>query len=144
MTNPAQIFSFIPRDYDIFGGLDVDIKSMAITFTDHGSMQKSSKLPYSASQLLSYTRKHFPGQRVAFVYEAGPTGFGLHDELTAANHPCFSIAGHGADSLGQRETNRLTARTRGVGGDNCAALCAGGKLSRLRHLYNCATPRWPN
>jgi hypothetical protein len=67
MTHPAQDSVFIPRDYDIFGGLDVDKKSMAVTFTDHGTMRKSFKLPYSASALLNYTRKHFPGQRVAFV-----------------------------------------------------------------------------
>ncbi len=88
MTDQLQQSTFIPRDYDIFGGLDVDKKSIAVTFTDHGTMQKSLRLPYSADHLLNYTRKHFPGQRVAFVYEAGPTGFGLHDELRATNHPC--------------------------------------------------------
>ena len=84
MTDPAPGSSFIPRDYNVFGRLDVDKKSIAVTFTDHGTMRKSLKLPYSASQLLNYTQKQFPGQRVAFVYEAGPTGFGLYDELTAA------------------------------------------------------------
>jgi transposase len=92
MTQPAHDITFIPRDYDIFGGLDVDKKSMAVTFRDHGTMRKSLKLPYSGRQLLNYTRKHFPGQRVAFVYEAGPTGFGLHDELTAASHPCLVVS----------------------------------------------------
>ena len=29
MTNQLQETTFIPRDYDIFGGLDVDKKSMA-------------------------------------------------------------------------------------------------------------------
>src|SRR5213592_2251912 len=92
MTNQVQSTAFIPRDYDIFGGLDVDKKSMAVTFRDHGTMRKSLRLPYNATQLLNYTRKHFPGQRVAFVYEAGPTGFGLHDELTAASHPCLVVS----------------------------------------------------
>ena len=82
MTNQLQDTTLVPRNYDIFGGLDVDKKSMAVTFTDHRTMRKSLRLPYSATQLLNYTRKHFPGQRVAFVYEAGPTGFGLYDELT--------------------------------------------------------------
>src|SRR5687767_5318752 len=109
MTQTAQISRFIPRDYDIFVGLDVDKKSMAVTFTDHGTMRKSLKLPYSASQLLNYTRKHFPGQRVAFVYEAGPTGFGLHDELTAARHACLVVAPSMVPTApGQRvKTNRL-------------------------------------
>ena len=26
---------FIPRDYDVFAGLDVDKKSISVTFTDH-------------------------------------------------------------------------------------------------------------
>src|SRR5712691_5070448 len=92
MTRAAQISTFIPRDYDVFVVLDVDKKSLAVTFTDHGTMQKSLRLPYSATQLLNYTRKHFPDQRVAFVYEAGPTGFGLYDELTAAHHPCLVVS----------------------------------------------------
>jgi transposase len=92
MTVTKQSSKFIPRDYDIFIGLDVDKKKMALTCMDHGSLQRSLSMPYSASQLLNYTRKHFPGQRVAFVYEAGPTGFGLYDELTAAHHPCLVVS----------------------------------------------------
>ena len=112
MRHPAQVSTFIPRDYDVFGGLDVDKKSMAVTFTDHGTMRKSHKLPYSASQLLNYTRKHFPGQRVAFVYEAGPTGFGLYDELEAAGHACLVVARPMVPRApGQRvKTNRLDSR----------------------------------
>ena len=26
---------FIPRDYDVFSGLDVDKRSISVTFTDH-------------------------------------------------------------------------------------------------------------
>jgi transposase len=109
MTNPAQGSSFIPCDYDIFGGLDVDKKSMAVTFTDHGTMRKSFKLPNSGSALLNYTRKQFPGQRVAFVYEAGPTGFGLYDELTAANHPCLVVSPSMVPTVQRKrvKTNRL-------------------------------------
>src|SRR5687768_17866887 len=109
MTQAAPILRIVPRDYDIFAGLDVDKKSMAVTFTDHGTMRKSLKLPYNAGHLLNYTRKHFPGQRVAFVYEAGPTGFGLYDELTAANYPCLVVSPSMVPTApGQRvKTNRL-------------------------------------
>ena len=109
MTNELQELSFIPRNYDVFGGLDVDKKSMAITFRDHGTMRKSLRLPYDARQLLKYTRKHFPGQRVAFVYEAGPTGFGLYDELTAASHPCLVVSPSMVPTVQRKrvKTNRL-------------------------------------
>src|SRR6266478_837465 len=109
MTTTGQVSTFIPRDYDVFAGLDVDKRSMAITFTDHGTMRKSLKLPYSANQLLKYTGKHFPGQRVAFVYEAGPTGFGLHDELTAASHACLVVSPSMVPTVQRKrvKTNRL-------------------------------------
>lgn len=108
----ATYANFIARDYDIFAGLDVDQRSMAITFTDHGTMQRSVKLPYSASQLLNYTGKHFPGQRVAFVYEAGPTGFGLHDELTAARELCLVVTPAMVPSAPRNKvkTNRLDSK----------------------------------
>src|SRR5688572_24187246 len=124
MTQAAQISGFIPRDHDIFGGLDVDKKSMAVR--DHGTMRKSLKLPNSASQLLNYTRKHFPGQRVAFVYEAGPTGFGLYDELTAANYPCLVVSPSMVPTApGQRvKTNRLD-------GDKLSEGLRGGQLRSI-------------
>ena len=109
MTDAAAVSTFVPRDYDVFGGLDVDKRSMAVTFRDHGTMRKSLRLPYSGTQLLNYTRKHFPGQRVAFVYEAGPTGFGLHDELTAADHACLVVSPSMVPTVTRKrvKTNRL-------------------------------------
>ena len=94
MTNQGQdsVTQFVPRNYDVFAGLDVDKQSMAVIFTDHQQLMQSLRLPYSAAQLLNYVRKRFPGQRLAFVYEAGPTGFGLYDELVAAGHPCLVVA----------------------------------------------------
>ena len=139
MTQASANSSFIPRDYDIFGGLDVDKKSMAVTFTDHGTMRKSFKLPYSASQLLNYTRKHFPGQRVAFVYEAGPTGFGLYDELTAASHPCLVVSPSMVPTApGQRvKTNRLDSNklSEGLRGGQLRSIHVPAESYReLRHL----------
>jgi transposase len=139
MRQPAHEITFIPRDYDIFGGLDVDKKSMAVTFRDHGTMRKSLKLPYSGRQLLNYTRKHFPGQRVAFVYEAGPTGFGLHDELRAANHPCLVVSPAMVPTApGQRvKTNRLDSNklSEGLRGGQLRSIHVPATSYReLRHL----------
>ena len=69
-------------------------------------------LPYSSEQLLNYVRKHFPGQRLAFVYEAGPTGFGLYDELAAEGHSCLVAAPSMVPTApGQRvKTSRLDSR----------------------------------
>lgn len=139
MTQPAQVENFIPRDYDIFGGLDVDKRSMAVTFTDHGTMRKSFKLPYSAKALLNYTRKHFPGQRVAFVYEAGPTGFGLHDEVTAASHPCLVVSPAMVPTAPRKrvKTNRLDSNklSDGLRGGQLRSIHVPAACYReLRHL----------
>ena len=66
--------TFIARDYAVFAGLDVDKRSIAVTFTDQQGGLKSRRMPYRVEPLVTYVRKHFAGQRVAFAYEAGPTG----------------------------------------------------------------------
>ena len=43
MTVQAQVF--VPRNYDIFAGLDVDKKSMAVIFTDREQLMQSLRLP---------------------------------------------------------------------------------------------------
>ena len=47
---------FIPRDYDIFSGLDVDKRSISVTFTDHQELVKSLRMPYSVEQLLNHVQ----------------------------------------------------------------------------------------
>lgn len=83
---------FIARDYDVFGGLDVDKTSISVTFVDHEGLVKSMRIPYSGENLIDYTKKHFQGKRVTFAYEAGPTGYGLHDYLTTLGYSCLVVA----------------------------------------------------
>jgi transposase len=139
MRQTAQKTNFIPRDYDVFAGLDVDKRSMSVTFTDQGTMRRAIRLPYGGSPLLSYTRKHFPGQRIAFVYEAGPTGFGLHDELTAAGHPCLVGSPSMVPSVARKrvKTNRLDANklSEGLRGGQLRGIHVPPPIYReLRHL----------
>jgi hypothetical protein len=58
MTEATEFSKFIPRDYDLFAGLDVDKKSIAVTFTDHGTMQQSLKLPYDGDLSLLCLSPH--------------------------------------------------------------------------------------
>lgn len=101
--------SFVPREFEIFGGLDVDKKSIAVTFMSHQGHLQSFSMPYRAEHLLSYVGKHFSGKRIAFAYEAGPTGWGLYDSLTAKGHLCVVAAPSMIPKVpGQRvKTNRL-------------------------------------
>ena len=104
--------AFVPRDYDVFAGLDVDKRSISVTFTDHQGLSRSMRIPYNVEHLLNYVGKHFAGQKVAFAYEAGPTGYGLYDGLVAQGAPCLvASASMIPKAPGQRvKTNRLDSR----------------------------------
>jgi transposase len=107
-----QRSKFIARDYDVFAGLDVDKRSMSVVFKDHADATRSLRMAYSATPLLNYVRKHFAGQRVAFAYEAGPTGFGLHDELVRQAYTCVVVAPSKVPRAPDErvKTNRLDSR----------------------------------
>jgi len=135
----TELTKYIPRAYDIFVGVDVDKKKLAITYTDHGSLHRSLSMPNKASQLLNYTRKHFAGQRVAFVYEAGPTGFGLYDELTAAQQLCLVVSPSTVPSAPRNKvkTNRLDSKklSEGLRGGQLRGIHVPPPIYReLRHL----------
>ena len=139
VSNPIQVLKIVPREYEVFGGLDVDHHSIVATFADHGKLMQSLRLPYSSRQLINYVGKHFPGQRVAFAYEAGPTGFGLYDELEAAGYPCLVVAPPMVPRApGQRvKTNRLDSRKLSTalrGGELKSIHVPSGKYRELRHL----------
>jgi len=105
-------FCIKPLEFDLFCGMDVDKKSISVTFVCHEGFLKSFKIPYDASNLITYVRKRYPDKRIAFVYEAGPTGFGLYDDLVAAGFVCLVIAptqiSHSAAD--RVKTNRLDSR----------------------------------
>jgi transposase len=104
--------TFIPHDYDVFAGLDVDKRSISVTFTNHQGFIRSLSMPYKVDHLVNYVRKHFSDQKIAFAYEAGPTGYGLYDGLEAQAYRCLVAAPSMIPRApGQRvKTNRLDSR----------------------------------
>lgn len=69
-------------------------------------------MPYDSGNLLGYVRGHLANKRVAFAYEAGPTGFGLYDDIAAAGYPCLVVTPSTVPTVkGKRvRTNRLDSR----------------------------------
>jgi len=101
--------AFVPSDYDVFSGLDVDKRSISATFNNQQGHIRSLRMPNSVEHLVNHVRKHFPDQKVAFVYEAGPTGYGLYDGLVAQGYRCLIASPSMIPKApGQRvKTNRL-------------------------------------
>src|SRR2546430_12721578 len=137
MTIQIQVPRFIPCDYDVFGGLDVDKKSMSVVFTDHAGSQRALRMAHQVTPLVNYVRKHFAGQRVAFAYEAGPTGFGLHDELVRRAYTCVVVAPSKVPRApGERvKTNRLDSR-------KLAVSLRGGQMYSI-HVPSAVYPKLP-
>jgi hypothetical protein len=49
----------------VFAGLDVDKKSISVTFSNHQQgFVRSLHMPYSVEHLLKHVRKHFPHRRL--------------------------------------------------------------------------------
>ena len=67
---------------------------------------------HNVEYLLNHVRKHFADQKIAFVYEAGPTGYGLYDGLAAQGYSCVIAAPAMIPRApGKRvKTNRLDSR----------------------------------
>jgi transposase len=86
-SNLPQVF--VPLQFDVFSGLDVDKLSISATFYNHNGFIRSIRIPYKSDNILNYVKKHFVGQKVAFAYESGPTGYGLYDDITKAGYYCM-------------------------------------------------------
>lgn len=101
-------FTIRPQEHEVFVGMDVDKHGIALTVQDHGSLLKSFKTPYRPEHVIQYVRRHHSDRRVVFAYEAGPTGYGLHDELEIQGYPCLVVSPQNIPSLpGDRvKTNR--------------------------------------
>ena len=88
MTQP----SYHSNDYETFIGLDVDKNSFSFTVQDQFQMRKSKKMPSNPEHLYNYIQKHFNHKKVICAYEAGPTGFHLHDYLSQKDILCLITA----------------------------------------------------
>ena len=84
---------YLPRDYDVFLGIDVDKKKFSFTVKDHHSIiSKSKTIPSQPQQLYNYVTKQFAGKKVLFAYEVGPTGYQLYDFLSAKKQDCLVVS----------------------------------------------------
>lgn len=84
--------TYLPRDYDIFIGIDVDKSKFSFTVRDHTTMNRSKCIPSNPEHLYNYIRKEFSDKKVVCAYEAGPTGFHLYDYLQDRDTPCFVVS----------------------------------------------------
>lgn len=81
--------TYLSKDYDTFIGIDTDKNSFAFTVMNKDTIIKSAKMPSSPDMLYSYIKKNFDPKKTICAYEAGPTGFYLHDHLVSNSCACL-------------------------------------------------------
>ena len=103
-------------NYDLLFPMDVDKKRIHLAVMNKERLIRKVTVPYDPVNLLNYVRNGFPGQKGIFVYEAGPTGYGLHDFLIEKGEDCvLAVPSMIPKAPGQRvKTNRLDAFNLGV------------------------------
>jgi transposase len=103
-------------NYDLLFPMDVDATTIHLAVMNRERLIQKKTLPYDPANLLNYVRKHFPGQKVLFLYEAGPTGYGLYDSLKEEGEDCaIAVPSMIPKAPAQRvKTNRLDAYRLGV------------------------------
>jgi transposase len=141
MSTQPKHFTLKPLEFDLFCGMDVDKKNISVTFVSHDGFVKSFKIPYDSSNLIAYVRRRYPDKRIAFVYEAGPTGFGLYDDLIVAGFVCVVVAPTQISSTPAErvKTNRLDSRklAEDLRGGKIKGIHVPNRLYRdLRHLVH--------
>jgi transposase len=124
---------------DLIFSMDVDKKRIHLAVLDMNRLIRKIMLPYDANNLFNYVRRSFPGQKGVFVYEAGPTGYGLYDFLTDKGEQCrVAVPSMIPRAPGERvKTNRLDAYRLGVQmrtGDLSLVHVPEKKYRDLRHL----------
>lgn len=84
--------NYLPKDYDLFMGLDVDKNNFSFTLQDHNIMRRSKMIPSQPKQLYNYVKNHFADKKILFAYEAGPTGYHLYDYLSTKGEKCLVVS----------------------------------------------------
>ena len=75
----------------IFVGMDVHKKSWSISIFTHKFEHKTFTQPPEVGTLVNYLKRNFPGASYKSVYEAGYSGFWIHDRLQEHGVQCLVV-----------------------------------------------------
>ena len=113
-----------------FVGLDVHKETIAVAIAEWGgcgdvrTYGEIENRPDKVKRLLD--RLGRSGTEVRYCYEAGPMGYGLHRQITAAGHACMVVA---PSLIPQRPGNRIKTDRRDA--INLARLYRAGELTAV-------------
>jgi transposase len=98
---------------DIFVGLDVSKRAWKTTILTEHLEHRTFSQPPRIDVLVNYVRRMFPGARYHCVYEAGFSGFWIHDALRQHGIDCMVVNPADVPTTNKehvRKTDRVDAR----------------------------------
>jgi transposase len=84
----------ILRNEKIFVGLEDSKKTWQLCVRNGGVIVHETSMPAKFDGLRNYFNNRFPECQIQVIYEAGFSGFGLHDELEAKGWDCIVTPPH--------------------------------------------------
>ena len=112
----------------IYIGMDVHKNSWSVSIHTDQFEHKTFRQPADSHSLVRYLRRNFPGARYKAVYEAGFSGFWIHDQLFQKGVDCMVV--NPADvPTNDKERRTKTDRV------DCRKLALSLKAGQLKGIY---------
>jgi len=118
----------------VYIGLDVHKKSWSVSIHTAACEHKTFTQPPDADLLVNYLRRNFPGASYHLVYEAGYSGFWVHDQMREKGVAC--TVANPAD-VPTKEKERRTKRDR----IDCRKLARSLRAGEIEGIYVPCRPR---
>ena len=85
------------ESYAAYVGMDVHKETIAVAIAEDGRgepefLGEIANKPVKVSRLIERLSGRYGGERLLFVYEAGPCGYGLFHQVVASGHACEVVA----------------------------------------------------
>ena len=94
---------FILKGCEIFIGLEDSKKTWRLCIRSGGNLIREIAIPANYENLKSYFHNNFPKCKINVIYEAGFSGFGLHNSLQADGWNCVVTPPH---TVTEEKTNK--------------------------------------
>lgn len=100
VTGLAGVERALERAGDLYAayiGLDVHKETIAVAIAECGRAEppyygEIANKPAKVAKLIERLSRRYGGERLLFVYEAGPCGYGLYRQIVASGHACEVVA----------------------------------------------------
>lgn len=103
---------FILKGEEIFVGLEDSKKTWKVCVRNRGVVVNEASMPANYEALRNYFNNKFPGCRIQVIYEAGFSGFDLHDQLLADDWECVVTPPHTVtqEKCNKQKNDRIDCR----------------------------------